>query len=223
MRLIFVRHGEPNYKEDCLTPTGHEQAKLAAERLKGEGIEKIFSSPMGRAYQTAEYTAKALGFPDIEVLDFMHEITWGSTDGSPVFHDGNPWYIADEMAERGMDLWDTDWEQGEFFRNNTCVENVHMIEREFDKFLLTLGQRREGRHYRTITETDNDHTYVLFSHGGSSCAAISHILGLTFPFSCASLHMPFTAICVIRFDSRPNAVRVPIMELMNDARHIELT
>ena len=49
MRLILVRHGDPNYELDCLTELGHEQAKVVAQRLMEEGIEKIFCSPQGRA------------------------------------------------------------------------------------------------------------------------------------------------------------------------------
>ena len=29
MRIIFVRHGHPNYRKDCLTELGHLQAKAA--------------------------------------------------------------------------------------------------------------------------------------------------------------------------------------------------
>ena len=41
MKIILVRHGHPDYVNDCLTPLGHEQAAKAALRLKNEGIEKI--------------------------------------------------------------------------------------------------------------------------------------------------------------------------------------
>lgn len=60
MRIVFVRHGHPNYKDDCLTELGHLHAKAAADRPKNEGIQKIYSSTCGRAFQTAEYTAKVL-------------------------------------------------------------------------------------------------------------------------------------------------------------------
>ena len=33
MRIIFVRHGEPDYKNDCLTAEGHIQAEAVAKRL----------------------------------------------------------------------------------------------------------------------------------------------------------------------------------------------
>ena len=41
MRIIFVRHGEPDYEHDCLTDRGLVQAEAAAARLEGEGIEEI--------------------------------------------------------------------------------------------------------------------------------------------------------------------------------------
>ena len=77
MRIIFVRHGEPDYARDCLTPTGKRQAAAAARRLEREGIQEIYASPMGRARETAQFTADLLG-------DFMgrwrHAREWTSMD-----------------------------------------------------------------------------------------------------------------------------------------------
>ena len=78
MRLILIRHGEPDYEKDCLTEKGMEQAEGTARRLSGEGISAIYSSPMGRARDTASYTAQRLGLK-VNTLDFMHEIDWGDT------------------------------------------------------------------------------------------------------------------------------------------------
>ena len=61
MRLILVRHGDPNYELDCLTELGHRQAKVVAERLMEEGIEEIYCSPQGRAQQTAKPFAELSG------------------------------------------------------------------------------------------------------------------------------------------------------------------
>ena len=81
MRIIFVRHGEPDYANDCLTPTGRAQAAAAAERLSGEGIAAIYASPCGRASETAGYTARRLGLP-VTTLDYMREIA-GAAPASP--------------------------------------------------------------------------------------------------------------------------------------------
>ena len=78
MRLIFVRHGHPDYQNDCLTDLGHLQAEAAAKRLYHEGIQQIYSSTCGRAFQTAEHTAQLLGISEIIPCDFLREIRWGS-------------------------------------------------------------------------------------------------------------------------------------------------
>ena len=41
MTIYFVRHGHPDYKNDCLTELGKKQAQKAAERLRDSGIETI--------------------------------------------------------------------------------------------------------------------------------------------------------------------------------------
>ncbi len=80
MRIIFIRHGEPNYELDCLTPKGKLQAQAAAKRLMSEGIEEVWSSPLGRARETAAAFNELSGLP-VKILDFMRELDWGSGRG----------------------------------------------------------------------------------------------------------------------------------------------
>ena len=68
MKLYFIRHGEPDYANDCLTETGRKQAEAASRRLEREGIEEIYASPMGRAAETAAFTAQRLGL-GVQTLD----------------------------------------------------------------------------------------------------------------------------------------------------------
>lgn len=35
MRIVFVRHGEPNYTNDTLTEKGRREAELLSQRIKG--------------------------------------------------------------------------------------------------------------------------------------------------------------------------------------------
>ena len=41
MRIVFVRHGYPDYKRDCLTEVGHLHAEAAAVRLAEEPFTRI--------------------------------------------------------------------------------------------------------------------------------------------------------------------------------------
>ena len=219
MRIVFVRHGEPNYEKDCLTETGKMQADAAAERLKEEGISEIWSSPLGRAAETAAAASRVLGLP-VGTLDFMRELSWGSRDGAPLFANGHPWDLADELARQGIDLTRPDWREHPFFRNNKVCDSVDLVEAGIDRWLLKLGYQREGVYYRCIREDDAQKTVALFSHGGSSCAAMAHILNLPFPYACGLLHLEFTGITTLRLDRHPGSKVLPCLELANDGRHI---
>ena len=220
MRIVLVRHGHPDYDNDCLTPLGHLQAKAAAERLRNEGIQKIYTSPMGRARQTAEYASELLGIKPIEVLDFMHEIEWGDKNSEQPYEDGSPWEIADELVRQNRDLTDKNWPEYELFKNNIATDEVKKVAVAADEWLKTLGYEREGFYYRNNRKDDSQYTVALFCHGGSSSALISHILNQTFPYVCATWHTDFTAVSVLRFDRIPGSLAMPCFEISSDSRHI---
>ena len=219
MRIVFVRHGEPDYANDCLTETGKIQAWQAAVRLREEGIEQIFSSPLGRARETADAASQELGLP-VQTLDFMRELHWGSIDGEPLFAGGHPWDIADELARQGWNLNRPDWAEHPYFSNNVVTENVRLVEEGIDQWLAPLGYIREGFYYRCALPDSSQRTVALFSHGGSSAAAMGHILNLPFPYACALFHLEFTGITTLRLDRNPGAMSLPCLELGDDGRHI---
>ena len=218
MRIIFVRHGEPDYIHDCLTDKGRIQAFAAAERLREEGISEIWSSPLGRAAETAEVASRVLGLP-VRTLDFMREVDWGSRDGAPLFADGHPWDIADEMARQGINLNDPEWRKHPYFRNNKVCDSVDLVEKGIDEWLVKLGYKREEGYYCCTRKNSDQRTVALFSHGGSSCAAMGHMLNLPFPYVCALLHLEYTGITILRLDRKPGSKVLPCLELANDGRH----
>ena len=215
MRLIMVRHGEPNYEKDCLTETGRQQAAAAAERLAREGISQIYSSPMGRAMETASFTAERLRLP-VQVLPYMHEISWG---GPGIPQEGHPWTLSDWMiSQEDFDFFSKDWRQHPYFKNNTAVQYLDEISARFDALLLNQGYRHEGTRY--FCETDQQKTIAVFSHGGSGGCVLAHLLALPFPYVCTVLPYEFTSIIILEFPVRKGEYVHPRIELFNDAAHI---
>lgn len=215
MRIIFVRHGEPNYEKDCLTETGKKQAAAAAIRLEREGIEEIYASPQGRASQTAAYTAERLGLP-VRTLDYMHEISWG---GPGIPQEGHPWTLSDWMISReDFDFYREDWRQHPYFKGNAAVRYLDEISVKFDAFLREQGYRHEGARY--YCETDRQKTIALFSHGGSGACVLSHLLALPFPYVCTVMPYEFTSVIILEFPVRKGEYVHPRIELFNDAAHI---
>ena len=215
MRIIFVRHGEPDYARDCLTDEGRRQAAAAAERLASEGISVVYASPMGRASETAGYTARRLGLP-VMTLDYMHEITWGGP-GIPV--EGHPWTLSDWMIEReDFDFFGSDWREHPYFRENAATRCYDAVTVKFDGLLADRGYRRAGTRY--LCAAGRDETVALFSHGGSGGCALAHLLSLPLPYVLSVMPYDFTSIIAVELPVCPGAHVKARLELFNDCRHI---
>ncbi|MBO4885660.1 MAG: histidine phosphatase family protein [Clostridia bacterium] len=214
MRIIFVRHGKPDYAHDCLTDEGRRQASAAAERLSGEGISEIYASPQGRAAETASYTAARLGLP-VTTLDFMHEISWGG-DGIP--ENGHPWTLGRRMIEEDFDFRANDWMKHPYFSGNTATGDFLSVAARFDGFLSGQGYVHDGT--RFLCTAENDKTIALFSHGGSGACALAHILSLPFPYVSSVLSFGFTSVTILSFPVKTGSWVHPHLELFNDCAHI---
>ncbi|WP_334023821.1 bifunctional RNase H/acid phosphatase [Nocardia terpenica] len=89
-RLLLLRHGQTELSvqrrysgrgNPPLTAVGREQAGRAAKYLAAKGdIAAVVTSPLGRARETAEAAAQALGVP-VRVLDGLIETDFGAWEG----------------------------------------------------------------------------------------------------------------------------------------------
>ncbi|MBR4343561.1 MAG: histidine phosphatase family protein [Lachnospiraceae bacterium] len=221
MRLIMVRHGDPDYEKDCLTELGHRQAELVAERLMDEGIQEIYSSPLGRARETAEHFAARSGIGPIKTLDFMREIRYG-WEGE-LYKKGNPWIEAAELISKGKDLQTSDWRKYPSYDGNTATIDIDKVAAGTDEWLKTLGYEREGLYYRCKTEDDRKRTFVLFCHGGSMTSFLSRVFNIPFPHLCMVLgFIQCTSITVLRFNREPGSLAMPLLEVAAEARHLNV-
>ena len=89
MELYIVRHGETLWnrekrlqgREDIeLSEKGREVARLTGEALMNTRIDKIFSSPLKRAYETACLIRNGRDI-EIETDDRLRELSFGHFEG----------------------------------------------------------------------------------------------------------------------------------------------
>ena len=219
MRIILIRHGDPNYEKDCLTELGHKQAAAAAQRLLSESIDEVFSSPQGRAVQTAEYFSKASGIKDIHILDFIRGIRYGHED--ELYDDKwHPWKGADKLMADGQNLQSDSWRDFPVYKENFATIDADKIGEETDKWLASQGYVREGLYYRNRRPDNQQRTLAIFCHGGASSAFLARVLNQTFPYMCAVCNFSHTGISVLRFNKNPGSLAMPVVELLNDDRHL---
>lgn len=215
MKIIFVRHGHPNYQLDCLTELGHPQAEAAAERLKDEKIDEFFSSSCGRAYETACHIAKCHN-KDVAKFDFIREIRWGYEDTEDYVH---PWNLADEWVAKGKDITNENWQNDPEYKGITLAGDYNKVATEFDRWLSGFGYEREGKYYRVTRK--NDDTILLASHAGASTAVISHLFNIPFLAACKMFNCDYTAITIVNIEGNESDITSPSFRIVNDARHIE--
>ena len=57
MIFYYIRHGDPIYNPDSLTPLGKRQAEAVGRRVAAQGLDRVFASSSIRAIETARPAA----------------------------------------------------------------------------------------------------------------------------------------------------------------------
>ncbi|MBR1864347.1 MAG: histidine phosphatase family protein [Ruminococcus sp.] len=198
MRILIIRHGEPDYAKDCLTERGREQAELLAERIAPMEIAAYYASPMGRAQETCAATVRKAG-REFTTLGWLHEFDvqfeYGKA-GRLQTWDMPPKYWAEENGYYDLDNWCFD----PGMRNSDIEERVKMIYDGLDGLLEGYGYVRRGSAYEVRKRFDG--TIALYCHFGAGCVMISRLLNLSPVLSCNSFSCEPTAIAQLCTDDR---------------------
>ena len=72
MRILLIRHGDPDYINDTLTEKGRREAALLAKRAVSMNMGECYKSPLGRAKDTATPCLEVTG-KTAEILDWLQE------------------------------------------------------------------------------------------------------------------------------------------------------
>ena len=195
MRLLFIRHGDPDYENDCLTFDGEQEARMLAEYLPELNPGKIYVSTFGRARQTAEYYLKKTG-EQAMYCDWLQEMgraldvndhpeLIAAYNDHEFNEDGSyklriPWDILGKEAVKYPELMDRNrWRDTVFAKNGRTLEMYDERCRELDKLLAENGYVREGGIYRC--EQGNHNTLTFITHLGCTNALLSHLFNVS-PF-----------------------------------------
>ena len=198
MRILFIRHADPDYEADGITENGKKEACLLSDMIDSFGIDEAYVSPLGRAQKTFELCSEKLG-KSAKTLDWLMEY--------PALFDPN---VADEKTlkayrtelkkegETGQYkkriVWDilpsyymdhpelfdkTGWKRSDIAKTSDAVEVYDHITDCFDDFLKAHGYERNGIVYSV--EKSSSKTIAFFCHFGVTSVMLSHLWGIS-PF-----------------------------------------
>ena len=176
MKLLIIRHGDPDYTIDSLTETGWIEAELLAERLGRLKVKEFYVSPLGRAKDTASLTLKKMGRSAVEypwLREFAPQIQRPGQESANCVWD---WLPADWTGE--AKYFDREqWSATEIMARGQVQKEADWVIQEFDRLLVEHGYRRSGDYY--LAESANEDTLVLFCHFGVECIMLSHLLNVS--------------------------------------------
>ena len=217
MRLLIIRHADPDYEHDTLTPKGRREAQLLAERLKGETIDFCYVSPLGRAKETASAVLKYHTVTS-EEKDWLREFP--PAVPRPVAENANIcWdWLPEEWADQGIAYSRDSWHEFPYFKNTSVYpEYCHVIS-SFDHLLADHGYVWEGNWYRA--ERPNRDTIALFCHFGVESVLLSRLLGIS-PM-CIWMHMAAapSSVTTLATEERREGIALFRMQSYGDTGHL---
>ena len=180
MKLIMIRHAEPNYEIDGLTDNGEVEAKYLARRLCAEDIDSFYCSPLGRAKKTAEPTLRCLG-KEAEYCEWLREFDYCKVKLPYLDRDKCCWDILPEFVDERPQLYSPEkWREVDFIKASSVPDEYDKVCCEFDKVLEAHGYKRDGANYKVTNS--NRKTLVFICHFGLMAVLISHIMNCS-PYS----------------------------------------
>lgn len=217
MKILIIRHADPDYSIDSLTETGWEEARLLVPRLEKLDIKDFYVSPLGRARDTASLTLKAMG-RTAQILPWLKEFGPGITkpgdDHPTCAWDWLPavWTADERCFDRNA------WLETAFAKPYDLAAHIKWVYDNLDELIAKHGYVREGNIYRA--EDPNEDTIVFFCHYGLECVLLSRLLNIS---PMALWHgisaAPSSVTSVVTEERRPG-IAYWRMNAMGDTSHL---
>lgn len=218
MLLFIIRHADPDYPNNTITEHGHQEAQALAERMAGVGLTRIYTSPLGRARDTARYTADETGIEPV-VLDWTCELKTPAVDHGP-YGKLAPFNLAGEVIR--ADLEASRSHDGiaryPYIQESPIAECAQAVRDASDDFLKELGYSREGGRYRCVEP--NGERIALFCHGGFAGVLISHLLEIPLPLIWSGIWLAPSSVTTVFFEQRSETWAVPRCMAIGDTGHL---
>ncbi len=221
MLFFYVRHGDPIYNPDSLTPLGERQADALGKRLSLYGIDEIYTSSSVRAKLTAKPTCEMLK-KDFTILDWTTERYTAENFMLPNGNGGKSWvftmekYIEAFASKPVCDLGEN-WAQYPDFADTTFKEGIERIKRETYAFLSQLGFTYDEEKGMYKSSKCGNKRVALFAHQGFGLAFLSALSLIPYPTFCTRFDISHSDLTVIEFPECDGYIVPKILTFSNDS------
>jgi len=209
MRLLIARNGRTPFnvqkrflgqRDDHLDAMGGEQAKALADRLAGEALTAIISSPLSRAYDTATAIASRHGLTVLPDLDLL-EVNMGAWEGR----------VQAEVRREEADLF-ARWQEDATLHYPAGGESLCDMRDRIARALL----RWQAAYPTAAGEAEP--TVVWVTHTAFIGVLFSHLLGLPLQMR-RNFHTDNGSLSEVHLVQGKRGV-VAVLRCINDVAHV---
>ena len=176
MRILLIRHAEPDYGGDRLTEKGKREAALLAERICRYDIRDFYVSPLGRAVETAGHTLKRMG-REAETLPWLQEFR-GRMPDEKTGKLRVAWDLPPRVWTAEPDFMDPDaWAQARVYEGTNVREIWEETKAGVDQLMGRYGFRKDGPVW--LGDTNNTDTIAMFCHFVISMMIAGYLMDLS--------------------------------------------
>lgn len=246
MKLIFIRHGDPNYNYQegdpkgtyqSITEAGHREAKALADHIEAYHPDEIYVSPLGRAQETAGYSLEKLGM-EAATLDWLREFpvhvdpnlseevqeafrTELEQEDDGTYKTRIPWDMLPSYWTEHPEYMDLEgWRESAIAKCSDMIPvHDHIIE-EFDRLLADHGYERERYHYKV--RKSNGKTLVFFCHFGLTCILLAHLWNVSPFIVLQNVAAAPTSVTVFASEEREHGLAAFRTLRVGDISHLSL-
>jgi broad specificity phosphatase PhoE len=209
MEMLLIRHGDPDYANDTLTERGFSEARQLAEALRDVRIDRIYTSPLGRALATVRPTAEAKRLEPV-ALDWLRE---RGIKRGPVYL----WEAPGSMFLDAPKLPEVrDWHLPEGAMPEGAEQFVR-VRAGLDAVMADLGYMREGHGYRALRPSGE--RIALFCHKGVILTMLADMLHWALPTIFVSLQIHPTGVTRLRIVEEDGFAHWKAL-VINDRSHL---
>lgn len=228
MLLFYVRHGDPIYNPDSLTPLGERQAEAVGKMLRSLRIDDVYASTSNRAQLTAKPLCE-IAKKEMTLLDFANEgYAWRELTCFSKARDCNTWlFFAPEMKELfhtpeiialGQRWYEHPVFKSEEFKDKDYASGIARIQAGADEFIESLGYKRVSDGKYEVVE-HNDKRVAFFAHQGFGLAFLSCLVGIPYPMFCSHFDICTSGVTVVEFNN-DGGYSYPRILTLSSAAHL---
>ena len=218
MKLIFIRHGDPDYVKDSQTEKGWREAEILSERVKNWPVKEFYCSPLGRAQDTASLTLNKVGRKAVTydwLQEFYYRVTDEQTGQERIAWDFMPNYFCSHDGLHNKD----EWFKTAVMSSGDIEKHYSEVKQGIDGLLASYGYvRREDGVY--AVKEHNDDNLVFFCHFGITALLTGYLTGIAAPALWQGFFMAPTSITVLGSEERLPGEAAFRVQVFGDYRHL---